>query len=149
MISVQNALPPAQIPLSFALLIFCQNFGAAVAVVVATAIFSQSLVSDIAKYAPSVSPQAVLAAGSGASAVRALVPPGSPELEGVLLSYANSFDKVFYLLVAFACVSFLFSLGMGWKDVSKKPVAKPTEAVKTAKDDVSLFERTQVSEQQS
>ena len=125
---MQSELPPTQIPLSFALLIFCQNFGAAVIVVVATAIFSQSLVSDISKFVPSVSPEAALAAGSGASVVRALVPPDSPELRGILRSYSDSFDKVFYLLSAFAAVSFAFALGMGWKDIRKKSALQSTEA---------------------
>jgi hypothetical protein len=64
---------------------------------------------------PTVSPAAVLDAGSGASAVRALVPLG--ELDGVLRAYSDSLRNVFYFLVGIACLAVLASLGMGWKDI--------------------------------
>ncbi|KAI0123493.1 major facilitator superfamily domain-containing protein [Xylariales sp. AK1849] len=122
MIAVQNALPPEQIPTALAFLIFGQNFAASIFIVIATVIFTQSLVSEIAIHAPSVAPEAALAAGASSSAVRALVPVGSPELEGVLLALSNSVNKIFYLLVACSVVGFVAAFGMGWIDVRKKKV---------------------------
>ncbi|PSN61935.1 efflux pump protein [Corynespora cassiicola Philippines] len=119
-IAVQYALPPSQVPLSLAFLIFAQNIGGAVSSVVATTIFSQTLTSKIHLYAPSVSSEAALAAGGGADAVRALVPRGSEELAGVFRAYTMSLRNVLFLLLAFAAMSFIFSWGMGWKDIRKK-----------------------------
>lgn len=120
MVAIQNALRPDQIPVSIAFLIFAQSFTGAISVVIATTIFTQSLTTGLGKYAPSVSAQDALAAGGGAQAIRALVPEGSNELDGVLRAYSNSVDHVFYLLVGFAILSFTFSWGMGWKDIRKK-----------------------------
>lgn len=127
MVAIQNALPPGLIPLGLTFQIFIQNLAAAVFVVVGTTVFSQSLVTDIPIYAPSVSPAAALAAGGSASGVRALVPPGSPELDGVLLAYSNGIDKLFYLTAASAALGVFFSAGMGWKDVRKKSDEKSSD----------------------
>ncbi|KAK4214355.1 major facilitator superfamily domain-containing protein [Rhypophila decipiens] len=120
MIATQNALGAHLIPISMSLLIFCQNLAGAIAVVVATTIFTQSLLGDLPLLAPSVSPAAAIAAGSGADSVRRLVPEGSPELDGLLLAYSYAVDKTFYMVAAFGVASFVFGLGMGWKDVRKK-----------------------------
>ncbi|ETS86472.1 hypothetical protein PFICI_00300 [Pestalotiopsis fici W106-1] len=120
LVATQNALRADQVAVSIALLIFCQNIGGAISIVVANTIFTQSLLEDLPLLAPSVSPAAALAAGSSASGVRALLPPGSPELPGLLLAYSYGVDKVFYLLAGFAVATFGFAWGMGWKDVRKK-----------------------------
>jgi hypothetical protein len=101
-------------------MIFCQNFASAVFLVVSNVIFTQSLTSEIRAHAPSVSLEAALAAGASPSAVRALVPAGSPELGGVLLAFSNSVDKVFYLIMACCLGGLLSALGMGWVDTRKK-----------------------------
>ncbi|OTA67101.1 major facilitator superfamily transporter [Hypoxylon sp. EC38] len=120
LIALQYALSPAQSAIGIAFLIFCQNFSAAVFSVVGNTIFTQTLLKRIVVLAPSVNPQAALAAGGSAAAVRALVPEGSPELAGVLQAFADSFDAVCYMVVAMASVSFVASWGMGWVDVRKK-----------------------------
>ncbi|KAI1852376.1 hypothetical protein JX266_002554 [Neoarthrinium moseri] len=127
LIAVQNALLPQQIPVGIAFMIFCQNFSGAVFVVVGTVIFTQSLTSELAVHAPSVPPEAAHAAGASASAVRALVPPGSSELDGVLLAFSNSVDKVFYLLIATSLVGFVSAWGMGWVDTRKKKAPEKGE----------------------
>ncbi|XXH00029.1 hypothetical protein Hte_006370 [Hypoxylon texense] len=128
LIALQNSLTPAESAVGIAFLIFCQNFSAAVFSVVANTIFTQTLLKQIAKLAPSVNPADALAAGGSAAAVRALVPPGSPDLDNVLLAFANSFDTVCYLLIASACLSFVASWGMGWVDVRKKKEPEKGEA---------------------
>ncbi|KAI6081858.1 putative MFS multidrug transporter [Hypoxylon rubiginosum] len=120
LIALQNSLTPAQSAQGVAFLIFCQNFAAAVFSVVANTIFTQTLLKQIAMLAPSVDPASALAAGGSAAAVRALVPPGSPELGNVILAFANSFDTVCYMVIASSAVSFAVSWGMGWVDVRKK-----------------------------
>ncbi|KAI1080843.1 putative MFS multidrug transporter [Whalleya microplaca] len=118
--AIQNAVPPAQSAQGAAFLVFCSNLASACFVVVANTIFTQKLMSEISRLAPSVDPTAALAAGGSAKAVRALLPARSPELDGLLVAYSNAFDTLCYLLIAAACVSFVAAFGMGWVDVRKK-----------------------------
>jgi hypothetical protein len=108
-----------------AILVFTQNFGVSIGITISNAVFAQTLTRAIRRYAPSVSPQAALDAGSGAGEVRDLVIGHEEELNGVLLAYSESLRNVFYLLVGFSCAAVLLSLGMGWVDVRKKETAKP------------------------
>ncbi|KAF1944324.1 efflux pump protein [Clathrospora elynae] len=130
MIAVQNAVLPSEYPVAIANQIFFQNLGTSIAIVICNTIFAQTLISTIPRYAPSVSPQAALEAGSGAGAVRALVPAGhKDELDGVLRAYSESLRNVFYFLVGIASLMAVASLGMGWKDVSKKVDKKTGDVV--------------------
>lgn len=128
MIATQNALGPEHISISMSILIFCQNLAGSVAVVLATTIFTQSLLGDLPVLAPSVSTQAAQDAGTSADGVRALLPEGSPELQGLLLAYSYAVDKTFYIVAATGVASFIFALGMGWKDVRKKEAKKDAVA---------------------
>ncbi|KAF3064532.1 putative HC-toxin efflux carrier TOXA [Daldinia childiae] len=128
LVALQNNLPPAQSALGVAFLIFCQNFSAAVFSVVANTIFQQTLQTQIKILAPSIDPAMALAAGGSAEAVRALAPPDSPELRGVLLAFSKAFDTTAYLLIASASLSFVASWGMGWVDVRKKKQPEKGEA---------------------
>ncbi|KAF2626431.1 efflux pump protein [Macroventuria anomochaeta] len=133
-VAVQNAVTSAQIPVAMAVLIFFQNFSTSVAGVVSNTIFTQTLTASIPKYAPSVSPAAALEAGSGASAVRDIVPAGhEEELDGLLRAYSDSLRNVFYFLVGLAVLATVVSLGMGWKDVKKKKGDSGEEAQATRK----------------
>jgi len=114
---VQNAVSPAEYPVAIACLIFFQSLGTAITIVIANTIFAQTLTSAVSRYAPSISPRAALHAGSGAGAVRALVPVGhEDELRGLLRAYSESLRNVFYFLVGVACLATVVSLGMGWRD---------------------------------
>ncbi|KAH6882235.1 efflux pump protein [Alternaria rosae] len=117
-IAVQNAVLPVQYPVALASVVFFQNLSTSIAVVIANTIFAQTLRSAVTRYAPTISPQAALDAGSSAGAVRALVPP--EQLDGVLRAYSESLRDVFYFLVGIACLASLASLGMGWKDIRNK-----------------------------
>ena len=117
---MQHAVTPAQNPVALAFLVFVQSLLAAISNVVGNAIFTQTLARQVSALAPSVSPEAALAAGGSAEAVRALLPPGSPELEGLLVAYARGVSAVFYLLTAVAFVCFASAWGMGWVDTRKK-----------------------------
>lgn len=132
-IAIQNALPPKQSQLGVSFIVFCQTFSAAVFVVVGNTLFTQSLVSEVRRLVPSVDPADVLRAGGSAAAVRALVPPGSPELAGILKAYSNAFDYVVYLIVGLAGISIFASFGMGWVDIrTKKPQATTDATVGAA-----------------
>jgi hypothetical protein len=120
MIAVQTSMPGPQIPVGIAFQIFCQNLFGAIFLAIATTILTQSLAAQLAIHAPSVTPEAASAAGSSAEAVRALLPKGSPELEGLLLAYSIAIDNIFYMMTAFAIISFVAAFFMGWKDTRKK-----------------------------
>ncbi|KAK0642638.1 Efflux pump mlcE [Lasiodiplodia hormozganensis] len=133
-VAIQTAIPTSTIPIGMACVIFFQNFGTSVAVVISNTIFTQALTSTIPRYAPSVSPHAALSAGSSAEAVRMLVPAGRPdELNGILRAYSESLRNVFYFLVGLAACATAFSLGMGWKNVGKKKKQEEEKAAELGK----------------
>lgn len=133
MLAISAHISASQSPVALAILTFIMNLGSTTFVVICTTIFTQTLTSSITKYVPSVSPQAVLEAGGSAGAVRALVPPGSDEISGVIKSYELGLRNVFFLLAGTSVVGFSFAFGMGWTDVRKKETKK--EETKQEKDD--------------
>jgi hypothetical protein len=72
------------------------------------------------KNVPSVTSTEALHAGGEAEAVRALVPPGSPELVQVLKAYARGINGVFFMLTGLAALGFVAAWGLGWKSVKTK-----------------------------
>lgn len=129
-VAIQNAVAPAQIPVSMAVFIFFQNFSTSITAVLSNVVFAQTLKKSITQYAPSVSPREAIKAGSGASAVRDIVPAGhEEELGGLLKAYSASLRNVFYLLTGLATVATVVSFALGWKDVRKKqPSAEKARA---------------------
>jgi hypothetical protein len=111
-----------------AFLVFLQNFGTSIGIVLSNTIFSQTLSNTVTKYAPSVTPQAALEAGSDPTAVRHLVDGHPEQLNGVLMAYSQSLRNIFYFLVGISSASAFVCLGMGWVDVRKKKEVKKTMA---------------------
>ena len=109
-------MPPPQLPIAMALTIFSQSFGAAVFLSLAETIFSNSFGNLISEYAPSVNGQSIIDAG--ATGFRKTV--SGTNLAGVLIAYAKSIDRVFYLAAGMGVGCFVFAWGMGWKDLRKK-----------------------------
>lgn len=114
-LAVQNTVPPQQMPLAMALTIFSQSLGASVLLSIAEVIFSNSFRTLLTKDAPSVDGTRVVEAG--ATAFRKFV--SGSDLAGVLLAYADSIDRVFYMAAAMAAGCFVFSFGMGWKSLKR------------------------------
>ena len=105
-----------QIPIAMALLMFSQTFGGALYLSFSDTIFTNSLKTLIPTYAPSVSADTVI--NAGANGFRRLI--SSNNLANVLVAYAKSVDRVFYLTASAGVCCFIFSWGMGWKDIRKK-----------------------------
>jgi hypothetical protein len=103
-----------------ALTIFSQSFGASVFLSLAETIYSNSFSTLISQYAPSVDAQSIVDAG--ATGFRSIV--SGSNLEGVLIAYAKSIDRVFYMAAGMAVGCFVFSIGMGWSNLKKKEVSK-------------------------
>ncbi|CAM1504637.1 Fc.00g022280.m01.CDS01 [Cosmosporella sp. VM-42] len=127
-IAIQNFLPPSQTAVGNSTLVFFQNLFSAIFVTIANTIFQSTLRSEITTYVPSVNPEAAIAAGGSADAVRKLAPPGSPELAAVLEAYLAGFRNVLFMLIGVCIVAFLSAFGMGWVDLRKKKEVGKSEA---------------------
>ncbi|KAK0821415.1 hypothetical protein LTR75_000890 [Friedmanniomyces endolithicus] len=137
-IAVQNLVPAAQIPTAMAIVIFCQGMGGAVFLIVANAVFSNSLRHQLRLQSSEigVAPDAVV--NAGARGLRRLIPDGE-RLAIVLRAYTDSIDKVMYVGVGVACVAFAFAWGLGFKDIRKVKAmnnAQTTESVAAKEKDV-------------
>jgi len=97
------------------LLMFSQNFGAALFISLAQTIFSSTLIHELPKEAPGIDVQAVI--NAGASSFRAVV--SKALLPGVLLAYDHAVSRVFYLAAGAGVAGFVVCWGMGWKSVKK------------------------------
>ncbi|OLN81036.1 putative HC-toxin efflux carrier TOXA 25 [Colletotrichum chlorophyti] len=115
-IAVQAHLPPSQLSVSMATVIFLQTFSGALFITCAQVIFSEGLGRSLAKYAPAVDARTVLAAGG--TGFRTVVE--EDDLPGVLVAYAKSINEVFYLLAGLGVLMFGLSWGMGWVDIRNK-----------------------------
>lgn len=103
-------------PIAMALTVFSQSFCAAIFLSIGELIFNNSFRTLLPKNAPSVDAGKVVQAG--ATAFRQVV--SESELPGVLVAYADSIDRVFYMTAAMAVGCFAFAFGMGWKNLKKK-----------------------------
>jgi hypothetical protein len=56
-----------------------------------------------------------------------------PPWEGVLKAYNQSVNHIFYLAAAFAATTFVFSWGMGWKDIRKQKFQSHNEDTEDTK----------------
>jgi hypothetical protein len=114
-LAIQNNLSPQEIPVGMSLLMFSQNFGAALFISLAQTIFSSTLVHELPIAAPGIDVQAVI--NAGASSFRAVV--SKALLPGVLLAYDQAISHVFYLATGAGVAAFVVCWGMGWKSVKK------------------------------
>ena len=115
-IAVQNILPPAQIPVAMASIMFSRNFTAALLLSFSDTLFTNSLKTLIPKYTPSINPQSVI--NAGATGFRTNI--NERDLANVLVAYAKSLDRVFGLAAGAAVGCFVFAWGMGWYDIRRE-----------------------------
>ncbi|KAK6426927.1 hypothetical protein LTR81_000705 [Elasticomyces elasticus] len=98
-IAIQSLVPLNQIPTAFAIIIFAQNVGAAIWVVVANAIFNNSLRKELLQRAALIgpSPEVIIEAGVGNIRAAGLTPS---QLAAVLVPYGKAIDQTMYLGIA-------------------------------------------------
>lgn len=109
-------------------LVFAQNFGGAVAVSLSQTIFTNSLRTLIPAHAPAVDVDAVISAGP--QGMRKMIGGGAgqrAELEGLLSAYGEALGRVFYLCAGMGVAAWLFSWGMGWRDIRAKKEGEERE----------------------
>ncbi len=102
-------------------MIFVQTLGTAVFLAVSNTLFDQSLISELSVNAPNVDPAEVIAAG----ATGFLGDVSVEDIPGILLSYSNSIDRVFYIAAALGVVAFVTSNFLGWIDLRPKKLVAP------------------------
>ncbi|KAJ5928257.1 hypothetical protein N7466_007213, partial [Penicillium verhagenii] len=111
MIAIQNAVKGDDVSTAMAMMTCAQTFGGSIFLAVAEVIFAQGLRTKIPEYAPSVNAETVIQAG--ATGFRQVV--SAQDLPEVLVAYAQSIDRVFYLNAALSCAQFVFAWGVGWR----------------------------------
>ena len=99
-----------------AIVIFTQNIGGATWVVVANAIFNNSLRKELSRRAASVDINPDVILGGGASSVHKMG-LSAYQLIAVLESYAVGIDHAMYLGIAVAGSILFFSWDLGFKNI--------------------------------
>jgi hypothetical protein len=99
-----------------AIVIFTQNLGGATWLVVANAIFNNSLRKQLSQRASSIGLDPDIVVDSGARSVRNLGLSAS-QLAAVLESHGTSVDRAMYLGVAVAASMLLFAWGLGFENI--------------------------------
>lgn len=122
LVSIQSTLTPIESTIGIALMMFTGMLCGAVFLSVASLIFTNSLRTLIPLDAPQVNAEAVIVAG--ATGFRSFLDPS--QLGNVLVAYAKSIDRVFYMVAALSAASFFISFGLGWRDI--RPKKKATES---------------------
>ncbi|KAH7346193.1 MFS multidrug transporter [Rhexocercosporidium sp. MPI-PUGE-AT-0058] len=115
MIAVQNTLPKIEHPVSMSILMLGQSIGGSISLAIAQAVFNSGLHGAVKTHAPGVSYGEVTAAG--ARDFRHIISINS--VPGVIMSYNEALNHVFYLIASLAAMGVLFSLGLGWGSVKK------------------------------
>jgi hypothetical protein len=107
---VQVAVPPVDIPVAMALVVFAQTLGGAIFVSVSDTIFSNLLVQNLADAVPGLSPSIV--SSTGATALKNVIAP--QYLPGVLVAYNHAITQTWYAAVALAAVSIIGVAAVDW-----------------------------------
>ena len=95
-----------------AIAIFFNSLGGAISISIAENVFTNTLIKEVPRLAPAVSPALIIKAG--ATHIRDVIPPAS--LLGVLEAYTLSIDKAFILPIAVGGLAFLcsFAVSTSW-----------------------------------
>ena len=125
---MQAVLEPSELSMANSLMMFAQALLTAITLAVSNTILDEGLRSEIPKHAAAVNPEEVIAAG--ATRYRDVI--SATNIPGVVLSYTNSIDFVFYISLACAILAFLIAPTMGWVDIRKKKTKSSTKKTQDA-----------------
>ncbi|CAK5272297.1 unnamed protein product [Mycena citricolor] len=117
-LAVQTVLDMIDVPSGTAIIMFSQTLGGALFISVGQNVFTNQLVSGLAKYAAGLDPNVVLSAG--ATSLRSNVP--ADKLAGVLLAYSHALDSAFYVGVAMTGLSIIGCLSIEWRSIKGKNI---------------------------
>ncbi|KAE8557516.1 hypothetical protein EYB25_002223 [Talaromyces marneffei] len=130
-VAVQNVLSEEDNAVALSLLVFMQNFGGAIPLGIAEAVFSSKLASGMARYAADVNLSIVEAAG--ASGFRQAVQPA--QLAGVLKAYNFALTSEYYLAIACTGATLVVCWGMGWINIVKDEKETTSSETRSSGDD--------------
>jgi len=126
-LATQAVLPPSQIPIGNALILFSQNLSGAIFVSVGSSVLRNKLLSGLNKAKlPGVDIGKVL--NTGATDIRGVVPQS--QLVAVLRLYDTALGRVFLVVLPLLGLGFVCALGMEWinlqgrKKVSVEPAVE-------------------------
>ena len=119
MTAVQTVLPPEDIPVGTAAVMFFQTLGGALFIAVGQSVFQNGLIDGIREYAPTVDPRAIV--GAGATEMRhVLATLGQlDQLDAVIRAYMSGLRDAYRVSLALALVAFVASCFLEWKSVKK------------------------------
>ncbi|KAF7193418.1 MFS-type efflux pump MFS1, partial [Pseudocercospora fuligena] len=122
-VAVQVALSEKDMPIGNAITIFSNTLGGAISVSIAQnrlvmQIFSNTLIQELPKLAPSVDPRLVI--GAGATHIRQVV--SADVLPAVLEAYNRAIVRTYIMAVAVGAIAFLSSFLMEWRSVKGKKI---------------------------
>ncbi|KAJ5792062.1 uncharacterized protein N7503_008040 [Penicillium pulvis] len=112
---LQTVLPLEDIPIGIAIITFAQSLSGALFISIAQTVFQNRLVASITKYAPTISPGAIIEAGAAHLSHR--VPKQA--LSSVLYAYNIAVTQTFYVSVAAAALSFIGAALVQWKSMKR------------------------------
>ncbi|KAE9381430.1 putative HC-toxin efflux carrier [Stipitochalara longipes BDJ] len=118
LIAVQTVLDISQVPVGTSVIIFVQTLGGALFVSVGQNVFTNKLVTDLAKYAPSIDPKIVLS--TGATSIQQTIAKSA--LPGVTLAYNNALTHAFLVAAIMAAFTFIGSASIEWRSVKGKKI---------------------------
>ena len=117
-IAVQVVLSNKDMPTGNAMAIFFNSLGGALSISIAQNIFSNGLSKNLPKYAPDVSPQAVI--NAGATYLRHFVDPKL--LPGVLRAYMVALGQAYVLPIAVGVIATGCACFVEWRSVKGKKI---------------------------
>ncbi|KAH0379623.1 hypothetical protein KCU92_g8062, partial [Aureobasidium melanogenum] len=114
--AVQMALPKNDASIGLSIILFAEQFGAALFVLAAQNVFQNRLVDNLHTSAPSLNATGIGTAGL--SDLKDLVAPA--DLMNVLVAVDQSVAQTWYMAVALACMTIVGSATMDWRSVKEK-----------------------------
>ncbi|KAI4218228.1 MAG: hypothetical protein L6R36_009065, partial [Xanthoria steineri] len=114
--AIQAHLSKEQLSVGTALVVFGQNFGAAVFISLGQTVFENGLLPALRDLAPELDARQVV--GLGATDFRSVVPEDS--VPRVVAAYNRALTRNFYLSVGTSCAAFVLAWGLGWKNLKHK-----------------------------
>ncbi|CAG8907193.1 unnamed protein product [Penicillium egyptiacum] len=124
-IAIQNLVPPPQIPIAMAIIIFCQNMGGAVFLIAANSVFTNGLRKELQKHIGEIGVNPDVLLSTGLSSIRSFVL--GDKLTAALKCYTTAISHVMYLGIGVSVATFVFGWGLGWVDIRK---VKQLQAIK-------------------
>ncbi|KAE8381295.1 major facilitator superfamily domain-containing protein [Aspergillus bertholletiae] len=119
MTAVQTVLPPEDLAVGTAAVMFFQTLGGALFIAVGQSVFQNGLIDGIREYAPTVDPRAIV--GAGATEMRhVLAALGQlDQLDAVIEAYMSGLRDAYRVSLALVLVGFVASCFLEWKSVKK------------------------------